>query len=176
MTSIVLSWSEIVTAAGVGVLRHVSALRNTMRQVNGADPDDWTIDIDGALAELAVAKHLQLPWDMFAPLGAFNRPDVGPYQVKANGRARRNAAHDDLIVKESDPIGDPYISVLNFPPRFEICGWIAGVEAKNKRYWCDRLAPGRDAYLVPRADLKSLETLPHLRSTPNQRKETTWNF
>lgn len=153
--AVTLTWSEVAMAGFVGAMRNVSALRRNYRPGNYAPKDDaWTLSIEGAAGEIAVAKHLGLYWT--GTIGEIDRDDVGPYQVKANCSRRL----DDLIIQPQNRIDRIYIGVLSFIPRMIITGWIDGVDGKVEQYLREG-APGRPpAYFVPRGVLHSLAELP----------------
>lgn len=92
-----LTWGEMNLGADVGVHRYIEICRNAR---GGGAPGDggWGPHIDGAIAELAVAKFLNRYW---TPLDDdfFNLPgDVGSVQV----RATRHRTGKLIIYKDGD--------------------------------------------------------------------------
>ena len=150
-----LDWNEVLVAANVGVLRHIVALRRRLEPGNYVGFENaWTLEIEGAQGELAVANHLSCYWAW--NIGYTDRRDVGGYQVKTNCSRRL----DDLIIQPKNAINDIYVGVLCFCPDFYITGWIDWTEATRKQYPLDVRVPLRPAYFVPRRDLQPMATLP----------------
>jgi hypothetical protein len=150
-----LSWPQILVGAHVGCMRNVQSLRNKATPRAGVGLDDtWTINIEGACGEMAVAKHLGVFWA--AEVGDLHADDVSVYQVRTNTSRRL----DDMILRDHDKNHKVYISVLSFVPKFVICGWITGEDGKRED-WKRVGTPGRPpCYFVPRGALHSLATLP----------------
>jgi hypothetical protein len=167
MITIKLAWPELTNAAMVGCLRQISAIQRNRICVRGrpARSGDWQWDahIEGACAELAVAKYLGLFWHALLPkLSQRAHPDVGRnIQVKRrpeNGRGR------DLRLHENDLDDAPYVLVVGTAPTYELRGWILGVDGKQAEY----LNPGdgRPCYFVPREKLRPMSDLRDISDTP----------
>lgn len=61
--STVLSISEGLMAATIGVNRHLAAVKRGLENKHGANSDRaWQYHIEGACGELAVAKSLGISW------------------------------------------------------------------------------------------------------------------
>lgn len=152
-TEITLTPQEAQYAAMVGIQRHIEALRAARPDRYGANTDDgWTLHIEGAAGELAVAKHLGVYWA--APVNTYSTGgDVGALQVRTRSR------HDyDLIVRPKDRDTDRFILVTGRTPHFRLHGWITGAEAKQDRYL--QTHGGREpAWFVPAANLHPMEEL-----------------
>jgi len=149
-----LDWSEILVASSVGCMRNVQSLRNRCKPGNSIGLDDtWTINIEGAAGEMAVAKYLQMYWS--GNVGNYNADDVGSYNIKTNTSRK----FDDLILRPTDYDDKYYILVLSFLPEFVICGWIKGADGKSPS-WAREGTPGRPAFFVPRSKLNPMATLP----------------
>src|SRR5262245_51186961 len=109
MIRIRLTWPEVSLAAHVGCMRNIMCLRQGRTPSAGQGLDDlWSANIEGAGAELAVAKHLGLFWA--GNVGDYDAPDVGPYQVRCN-KTRRT---ETMTLRPADKDHDIYISVLSF--------------------------------------------------------------
>lgn len=114
----------------------------------------------GVLGEMAVAKHLGIPWSGENP---FDPTDVGPYQVRTH-------RHEDspLILQQYADPNDLYILVTLIPNGrrmnlLNIVGWITVREARVSKYWTepDWRHPEREpSWRVPQRDLHPMETLP----------------
>lgn len=150
-----LSWTEILLAADVGIMRNVQSLRGrwTPSAEQGFE-NSWTPNIEGAAGEMAVAKYLAVYWGGI--VGDPKADDVGEYQVRTNASRRL----DDMILRPGDRKDRIWISVLSFLPEFVICGWIAGRDGMNSKY-LRQGTPGRpDCYFVPRSALQPMRLLP----------------
>src|SRR5262245_58679562 len=119
-----LTWAEILLAASVGSMRRVQNLKLNSMPGNGAGQHNaWTLDIEGACGEMAVAKYLGLYWG--GQVGDYSANDVGKFQVKTN----TSRQWTDLIIRPTDSDDGQFILVLSFLPDFEVCGWIRGRDA-----------------------------------------------
>jgi hypothetical protein len=150
-----LTWSEVLIAANVGVMRNVQCLRGNLEPSASMGLDNtWTPNIEGAAGEMAVAKHFGRYWN--GNIGDLKADDVGPLQVRTNTSRRL----DDLILRPKDRDDRVYISVLSFLPEFVLCGWITGIDGKREE-WLREGSLGRPpCYFVPRDALESLADLP----------------
>lgn len=113
----------------------------------------------GVLGEMAVAKHLGIPWTGTSP---FRTTDVGPYQV----RTHRNETSSLHLQQYADP-EDLYILVTAIPSggrritQLKICGWITVPEAQQRRYWFIPTQSEREpCWRIPQRDLHPIEELP----------------
>lgn len=157
-TRITLDWYDCGRAAQIGCMRNIDSLQRKSKNKNNLDEtDNWTLHVEGAAGELAVARYFGVPWPGL--VGCPQAPDVrinGRWcQVKTN-KSRR---WTDLIVKQDDPDGFNYIGVLSFLPEFVITGWLPAAEIKQTRFWRDPTG-GRPAYFVPRDLLRPIDELP----------------
>jgi hypothetical protein len=149
-----LKTPEIMIGAYVANMRVIQNYKQNYDQGPHTIKNLWSYHIEGALGEMAVAKHLNLYWS--GNIGDREAPDVGPYQVKCN----TSRTHDDLILRKTDKKGI-YIGVLCFTPEFEICGWIDSADAKIDTYWRAPVKE-RPAWFFPRDLLNPMDTLPEL--------------
>src|SRR4029453_15200055 len=127
-----LTFLEVGQAAYVGVQRHLRSLAKNRRQANGLmqeHTEPWSIDIEGAAAELAVARTVNQFWS--ASSEAFGPADVGGrIQVRwADSDAKR------LIVHESDPDDHVFVFVVGRAPCYRVMGWIIGKDAKRPEWF-----------------------------------------
>ena len=147
-----LSWSEVITAAMVGVFRQVTNLRDGRADAYGASDDrGWQLHIEGCCGEMAFAKLSGLYWS--GSLGNLGADDVHLYQVRTTSR-------DDgrLIVHPGDPDDRVFVLVTGRAPTFRVRGWVRGIDAKNREWWHDP-SNGRPAFFVPQSALRSIETI-----------------
>jgi len=138
---------EILEAALVGILRRLQRkkLRQDKRdQTNPGKDTGWQRDIEGALSEMAVAKHLGKYWSR----GSYKEADVEGLEIRTtqhpNGR---------LLIREKDSPDAKYYFVRGLEGRYELCGWIYGRDAKVEKYLEDPVGNRPKAYFVPETEL-----------------------
>jgi hypothetical protein len=117
-----LSLDEVHLGAIAGIGRRMDSLKAGLTNRKQSDMSDWDVDIDGACAELAVAKVLNVFW--FGHMRSFKGPDVG------NLLHIRSTRHTNghLIIKHNDDPNGVYMLVINECPKFTIVG---GISAKR---------------------------------------------
>ncbi len=147
LMKILLAQHEIEMAAQVGLRRQLEALQRNLPDRHGYNGrDGWTVHIEGAAGELAVAKTLGRFWN--GSVNTFhNGGDVGKIQVRT-----RSKDDYDLIVREDDRDGDYFVLVTGCIPSFEVRGWILGTDAKRPE-WLQTHGGREAAYFVPAAAL-----------------------
>lgn len=149
MTVIKLSSSELMSAAVTGALRRITSLQNKLNAgIYHASGNEWSTDIDGAAAEMAVAKHLNTYWS--SHVNSMKDPDVLNWQV-------RSTHHKDgcLIVRKHDNPEQDYILVITAAPNYTIVGRMCASEARQDKYFRQGNG-GLDAWWVPQQDLYKL--------------------
>lgn len=149
-----LTWPEVEIGAQVGMQRNIQCLKEGRKPGAGQPSDNlWTTNIEGAQAEMAVAKHFGVYWS--GNIGNYDADDVSFYQVRANLTRRT----DCMYLRPWDKPDKAYISVLSFVPDFIICGWMLCRDGRREK-WLGG-APGRPpCYCVPRSALHPLSELP----------------
>src|SRR5262245_11680704 len=159
-----LTWDEVRLGAQVGCMRHIQCAEETRVLIASEQAQEnlWANNLEGALAEMSAAKHLNLFWA--GALGNYEAPDVGPYQVRCNSSRK----YDDMVIRprdvEKQRADTIYISVLAFTPAFLILGWKRLRDCMQER-WYRVGQPNRPkCWFVPRTALMSLDDLP----TPEQ--------
>ena len=144
-----LSWEEVLVGVVAGGYRRIKRLAGGRKDGYGhSGSDPWTMDIEGALAEIAVAKHLGLYW---SGQGGRNAQDVLGYEVR---QTRHTAGH--LTVHEHDDDDARYVLVTGQTGKYDIRGWMLGKEAKDPK-WEKELQPGRPCFAVPQDQLHKME-------------------
>lgn len=98
--------------------------------------------IHAAMAELAVAKYLDMYWGFH--VNKFDTEDVGSYEIRWSMR-------HDLKIRERD--SGIVISVTGLPPEFEVVGWISGPEARDRFEASSPRSDGPPAYFIPHKNL-----------------------
>lgn len=146
MTVVVLTWLEQLQAVEVGGIRKITALRDGRHVRRGQEPNNWTDEIEGAAAELAVAKTTGRYWHALGK-GHTDPADVGRLEVRSTGHA-----HGCLILHPDDPDEARFVLVTGRIPEFTIRGTIVARDGKIDRYWRTDLR--YPAYFVPQAALE----------------------
>ena len=140
---VTLSVEAMVQALMVGGRRTIAAARKALRSPSQARRT-WDIDIEGAMAEMAVAKATGM---YFEPeLDKFGDADVGQLHV------RHTVLPDGcLIIRPEDPEGR-YCLVTGQLGRYRIVGCIDSLDARQD-IWM-RAPQGRPAaWFVPQSAL-----------------------
>lgn len=148
----------------------VNLAHDVARQRNGSQRDfgraDGLVkgssldrDVEGALAELAVSRALNLPWDgKWLPIPVWDTwkhegNDVGRLEIRSTALSTGR-----LILHPSDKDHSPYLLVLSHAkPTFKMVGWILGKEGKQDKYWRDNVP--RPCYMVRQEDLRNMDDL-----------------
>jgi len=148
-----LNWYEIYMGSNVGVARRLASLkRGDTNKVQNKD-FGWHTDIEGACAEVAVAKHLNIFWG--GSVNTFKLPDVGEFQVK-------HTQHDNgsLILRKSLDPNLFYILVTGTHPHYTIHGYILGADGMIEKNLRNPLKTERgEAHFVPQGILKDIDEL-----------------
>lgn len=149
---------ELARWAHAGVDRRISAMTKKRKGAHGFDRDyeAWQIDVEGLLAEAAVAKALGVYFnpvvgDLDTALG-----DVLPgLQVRSTryGFDRTNVGC--LLMHDSDSDDDRFILVCGAYGVYRIAGWIEGEHGKQPSF--KKHHKGRWAYWVPQSALKPFD-------------------
>jgi hypothetical protein len=147
-----LASEELVIAGIVGVLREVSALNRSRPTAHDCDESNaWTYHVEGAAAELAVAKHIDRYWRPLTRSQLRDLPgDVADVQVRSTPRS-----DGSLIVHRRDLDDARFYLVVTALPSYRIVGWLLGRDAKQERYWRTNVA--HPAYFVPQSELHAIE-------------------
>ena len=147
-----LTTAELWQAASVGALRHMQALARGQRDAHGFNGEDgWTIHIEGACGELALAKFLGVYPGLTANAG--KAADVGRYQVRT-----RSKADYDLIVRSGDRDNDVFVLVTGTNGTYRVVGAILGRDAKQSR-WRKEYGGRPAAYFVPQSSLLPMSSV-----------------
>jgi hypothetical protein len=154
-----LSKHESFMAAVVGVTRHVASQEyDTSSRHHGRDYG-WHSDIEGACAELALAKWLDVFWD--GSVNTFKAPDVGAFQVR---HTQHLAGH--LILKENDSEDEAFVLVTGTNPSFTIRGYMFARDGMQDQYRREHMGEGVNGdarifsgWWIPQADLSPAEGL-----------------
>jgi hypothetical protein len=146
---ITLSASEMMLAAQAGVMRTVQNLVQGTVGAHGSETNDWSMSIEGALAEWAASKALGIHWP---GKGQMRGADAGNLQI----RSTRNPA-GSLILHRGDRDEDLFILMVGQASQWEPKGWIRAASGKQGQFWrTDIRSP---AFLVPQSELMPMVDL-----------------
>ena len=136
-----LELPEIMIASQVGIMRQLEDIKKDKKSFSGEKKEGaWQRHIEGALAECALAKHLNVYWNK-KPWPA---PDVGEVEVRSN--AYPNA---DLRIEPKDPDDRKFYLLTGLNGTYTIRGWMYAGDAKQKK-WYKTYDLGREKkYFVP---------------------------
>ena len=145
-----LTWHEAAIGAEIGKLRRLTSIKNGRSQTAGAKLG-WTEDIEGACAELALAKYLGIYWN--GSVDTFkSQPDVGELEVR-----HTSYPNGKLIVRPHDSDTATFVLIVGTCPEYRIVGTKVGLEAKRPEWLSDPTSANRpSAYFVPQSELKAL--------------------
>lgn len=148
---------EILHAGMIGVMRRVSSLRRGGTPAYEQESvDRWTAEVEGACAELAVAKATGSFWQAIVSRPVTGGPDVGDLHVRHTTRD-----HGCLIIRPADPIG-LYVLVTGRAPTLTIRGYGDAADVRLPKYLRrgNGLPP---AWFVPQSELYDLADYLRLR-------------
>lgn len=169
-----LSYWVSLSPTEIAQAMEVASRRNQMQRAAGRPDgkvieDSLDIDVQGACAELAVAKALGLPWD-----GKFfddaewlvwrtSGHDVSGLEVRSTRyRSGRLILHRD----DSDDL--PFVLVRACDNAlFEIVGWYWGRDGKKEQWWED-VGRNRPCFYVPNDLLRPMNDL--IRRLPKRER------
>jgi hypothetical protein len=160
MIPVDLTWPEILLAANAGVMRRVNAVRKARQDRYGPRPlaGLWTEDINGALAEMALAKHLNAFWS--GTVGRVDTSDVGPLHVRSKVEREHR-----LVILPNDPDDGIFVLVLVSVPTCHVCGWMRAGDVKRSDWLLpDQFDQAR--YFAPNGELQPMETLRAMELAP----------
>lgn len=115
-------------------------------------------DVQGAQAELAASKMLDLPWDgTWLPVSLWDSwkhqgTDVSGLEIRST-----TLSIGRLILHKSDKDHAPYLLIIANANKFTLSGWCYGADGKQSKYWRENVP--RPCYMVPQGDLKNIESL-----------------
>lgn len=152
MIKIDLTHIELLVAAQVGAIRRVASIKRDLLNQKQSKKSQWEIDVDGAAAEMAVAKYLGVYW--VPTVNAGKAADVNGFQVRSTTRE-----NGSLIIRENDVKNEKYILVISQAQTFTVVGWIWCHDGKQERFWKLKDENGLPAWWVPQSELQPMETI-----------------
>ena len=147
--AVTLASGELHIAAEVGKMRELHAINTNAKHSYGSEHSligRFDKHIEGAAAEMAVAKHLKVYWS--GNLSNLFGSDVGEHEVRSTRRP--NGA---LILHEDDTDDALFFLVTGTAPFLTIVGWIPARDGKQQRFWKDPTGNNRPAFFVPQSFL-----------------------
>ena len=145
-----LTGNEVILAGLAGVLRRVEDLGKgdkCGRDLTDPTSTGWSMEIEGACGELAVAKFTGRTW---LGVGIMRGDDVPGLQVRTTRHATGR-----LLVRHDDDDAATFVLVTGRTPVFVIRGWLYGWEAKRDEWWGTPNPNGPALFCVPQAALHS---------------------
>ena len=146
---ITLTTSEQFTGANIGIYRRIQSLQKNSQDTVPVDHDYWTIDVEGAMAELAVANVLERYWP--GGVNTYTSPDIPP-NIQVRWTYRLDGS---LIVRKKDKDDHIFVLVTGRCPNYNVCGWIRGSDAKVPKHLRDPHQAG-ESYFVPQSFLRNI--------------------
>ena len=140
-----LTMAEIMQAANVGVMRRIQRLKSGIHLRHGLKTgSEWQLFIDGALAECAFAKFMNVYWQ---GCGDINGDDVGEYEV-------RSTRHENgmLLIHKSDKDDSKYYLLTGCEGKYKVRGWMYGRDAKQDKYW-KQVTERPPSFYIPQNEL-----------------------
>lgn len=149
-----LTPSEMLMAAQTGITRNIRAIVNGSRHAYGMSGAGWSEDIEGACAEMALAKALGIYWSNQLADRPNKKPDVGGFEVRLGSKD-----HYRLVIRKNDDDAARVAFLTGIRGEYRIRGWVIAGEVKRPEFW--RSEAGREPqFYVPHSCLRPPETLP----------------
>ena len=147
-----LTCPEMLQAAMAGIMRRVESVKLQRRDLLPVKADPWGADVEGALAECALAKGLGVYW---AGKGIFRGGDVGALQVRSTPRA------DGCLLLQPDDDDDAMFWLVTGAMGFYVLrGCIRGRDGKRDEWWEHKPGTHRAAFYVPQSALIEADAEP----------------
>jgi hypothetical protein len=140
---ITLSASEMMLAAQAGVMRTVENMVRGANGNHGSAVDDWTMSIEGALAEWAASKAIGIHWP---GKGQMRSADAGNLQIRSTPRP-----DGCLILHPADNDGDMFVLMVGSGRNWQPKGFMRAQEGKIEKYWKEGVRS--PAFFVPQSAL-----------------------
>jgi hypothetical protein len=138
--------------AYAGVDRRISAMQKGRKGAHGFNRDDfWQLDLEGLLAEAAVAKGLGV---YFAPVTGQLDTGLGDVLPGIQVRSTKYPS-GSLLVHKTDADDDRFLLVTGSQGAYDIRGWCYGSEGKKAEFW--KVYKTRGAFWVPQDALRPFE-------------------
>ena len=158
MTQIILSPAEIQMASFVGCQRATENIKNgDIWSRSGEPPQELFLRmVNGAMAEAALAKHLNKFWAK----GVKGAADVGEVDVRCS-----HYEDGHLEMHEWDKDDRKYYFLTGMLGTYKVRGWIMGKDAKKPEYWRVIKQGRKPQFWIPQN---------HLNDNIYEEKEKDW--
>ena len=146
-----LTTAEVQMATIIGVQRQIEDIKwENHGKYKSERHLAWQRHIEGALAECALAKFLNVYWSK----GKHDQPDVGKVDV-------RTTHHENgkLTLHKEDKDDRKYYLLTGLNGKYMIRGWLLGKAGKQEKFWSDPTGKDRWAYFVPQEFLNKVDEL-----------------
>lgn len=151
-----LSEDDVQYGVRIGKMRQANNVSNGRSDAHGFRGNGEALHVAGSLAELAVARHLDLPWSEYVEDPFSLEADVGE-SLQIRSTSHRSGR---LIVHQGDPDEAVFILVIALAEdQYGIAGGIRGRRAKDPAWWTDPTGKNRPAFFVPQTALRPLDPL-----------------
>lgn len=111
----------------------------------------WDVHVQGALAELALAKIINCFWS--GNFDQLNKADVGAIEVRSTP-----LEHGCLLLREKDSSEAVFVLCVGRDANWRAVGWLPGIEGKIRGYWREpNNRPG--CYMIPQTALYPMADL-----------------
>lgn len=149
-----LTYEETERAAMVGVFRHVEAIYSGRKAGWGVPSELWETHFQGACAELALAKWMNIHWTGWREsFTDEKRPDVGGECGIAGCEVRWAKDGSRLKRRPKDPATNKFVLATGELPNIVLVGWIPGTEFERIGEWADPGNRGRPCWWIRRDQL-----------------------
>lgn len=164
---ITLCWSEMLFSALAGILFQLFCLsRGTPDSHYGGSKGErpWEAHIEGAAAELVVARYLGTYWNRPHAVGHKKVGDGLGYEVRSTPyHTGHLIVHKPDVEKGHDLPDSPFVLVTGKLPTLTIRGWQWAREMQLDDYWCEEGdkngAVTEDSFWYPQEGLRDIRTL-----------------
>ena len=150
--------SEMMFAVMGGAMRRIQALQRGRVDKYGTVQYPWQADIEGAMAEMAVAKAFGIFWS--GDVGNIYAIDVGSYQVRSTPY---ESGH--LVINKPDKDEHIFILVIGRDGEYDLRGYAMAGDVKREEFWTSK-SMGRFAYFVPQEVLRPVRELMEKPNVP----------
>ena len=121
-----LTQAECAFAAQIGCRRFINAKFNNRQDYIGLS-NGWEDNIEGALAEVAFAKHMNLWFD--PNLGKFGEPDVDDWHVRST-----KYLNGKLCIHPDERTGK-YVLLTGKFNEWSVKGWIDAEQGRQEQFY-----------------------------------------
>jgi|2_EtaG_2_1085320.scaffolds.fasta_scaffold05805_1 hypothetical protein len=127
---VVLTPSEMAMGANAGAQRRIYNIVKKHPPMFPSARGQWHEDIEGALAEMALAKHMGVYWQ---GKGSVRGPDVGDFEVRWTPWETGKL----VLHEKTDKPGKRYHLVTGEYGQYTLRGWYTMEEGCRPEYWDD---------------------------------------